>query len=120
MTVEALLRGAAEESGLVEIGFCRADPFSAVEADLGDGPRNDGRYLKRNAIVALGNSGTIRNWATLLGFLGTSDPLLRSHPAWALGRIGGSSAGDALASARRSERNETVLRQIDLVLGTLG
>ncbi len=83
-------------------------------------PRNDGRYLKRNAIVALGNSGTSRNSATLLGFLETSDPLLRSHAAWALGRIGGSSARDALASARRSEGNETVLREIDLALGTLG
>ena len=43
-------------------------------------PRNDGRYLQRNAIVALGNTGTHEHLELLDGF---DD----EHAAWARARI---------------------------------
>ncbi|MHB8641492.1 MAG: tRNA epoxyqueuosine(34) reductase QueG [Gaiellaceae bacterium] len=48
-------------------------------------PRNDGRYLKRNALVALGNVGTSAELDALDRF--EDDDLLAEHAAWARARI---------------------------------
>jgi epoxyqueuosine reductase len=48
-------------------------------------PRNDGRYLKRNALVALGNTGAAADLGELDPF--DDDPLLAGHAAWARARI---------------------------------
>ena len=48
-------------------------------------PRNDARYLKRNAIVALGNTGDREHLEALDGF--DDDELLGPHAAWARARI---------------------------------
>ncbi len=50
-------------------------------------PRRDPRYLKRNALVALGNSGGPEHAAAVEPFLADDDPLLREHAAWALARL---------------------------------
>jgi epoxyqueuosine reductase len=50
-------------------------------------PRKDARYLRRNALVALGNTGRGEHRAAVEPFLQDEDPLLRDHAAWALGRI---------------------------------
>jgi epoxyqueuosine reductase len=50
-------------------------------------PRNDVRYLRRNALVALGNVGTPEHRADLERFLDDDDPLLREHAEWALARL---------------------------------
>ena len=55
-------------------------------------PRNDPRYLRRNALVALGNVGRAQDRALAEPFLEDPDPLLREHAEWALARI------DALSS----------------------
>jgi epoxyqueuosine reductase len=52
-------------------------------------PRNDGRYLKRNALVALGNVGTPEDAALARPYVAGDDELLREHAEWALGRIAG-------------------------------
>ena len=50
-------------------------------------PRNDPRYLRRNALIAAGNSGetslapTVERWAE------GDDDLLREHAEWALERL---------------------------------
>jgi epoxyqueuosine reductase len=49
--------------------------------------RNDGRHLKRNALVALGNSGRPEHAVAIEPYLEHEDPTLREHAAWALGRI---------------------------------
>jgi epoxyqueuosine reductase len=50
-------------------------------------PRNDGRYLHRNALVALGNVGSVED-AVLAGpYAEGEDELLREHAAWAIARI---------------------------------
>ncbi|MGE5690543.1 MAG: tRNA epoxyqueuosine(34) reductase QueG [Pseudomonadota bacterium] len=50
-------------------------------------PRNEGRYLKRNALVALGNTGRPEHVAAIESYLDHEDELLREHAAWALARI---------------------------------
>jgi len=48
-------------------------------------PRNDPRYLRRNALVALGNTGGDPGPAS--AYADSDDPLLREHAEWALGRM---------------------------------
>jgi epoxyqueuosine reductase len=46
-------------------------------------PRNDGRWLKRNALVAAGNIGGDAERAAADPYLGSEDDMLREHAAWA-------------------------------------
>lgn len=62
-------------------------------------PRRRMRYLRRNALIALGNSGTPADAALAAPFLDHEDALLREHAAWALRKLGGPIAAAALARA---------------------
>ena len=56
-------------------------------------PRNDARFLKRNALVAAGNSGGgAKLDRGIERYLDDPDPLLREHARWAADRRGGSAA----------------------------
>ena len=50
-------------------------------------PRNDARYLRRNALVALGNVGTPEDKALAEPFQRGDDDLLREQAEWAAARI---------------------------------
>jgi epoxyqueuosine reductase len=50
-------------------------------------PRNDPRYLRRNALVALGNNGEPAHRRLLDSYAHSDDPLLREHADWALTRL---------------------------------
>jgi epoxyqueuosine reductase len=50
-------------------------------------PKNDARYLRRNALVALGNVGGPEHRAVVERFGGDEDELVREHAEWALQRI---------------------------------
>lgn len=50
-------------------------------------PRNDPSWLRRNALVALGNNGAREHEPVLRRFAEDDDVVLREHAAWALGRI---------------------------------
>ena len=50
-------------------------------------PRNDPRYLRRNALVALGNTGVAGDRATLDPYLHSDDDLLREHAEWAAAQL---------------------------------
>ncbi len=50
-------------------------------------PRNDVRYLRRNALVALGNVGQPEDAALAEPFLENGDELLREHALWAVRQI---------------------------------
>lgn len=75
-------------------------------------PRRQPRYLRRNALVALGNVGGPSAVPVLAGYLGHPDPLLRRHAAWALGRRGGRMARAVLREAVGQERDEEVAEEI--------
>jgi epoxyqueuosine reductase len=50
-------------------------------------PRDDGRWLRRNALVAAGNVGRERERAAVEPYLEDGDELLREHASWALARM---------------------------------
>jgi epoxyqueuosine reductase len=79
-------------------------------------PRRHPRYLRRNALVALGNSGTRRHVGVVAGYLANRDWLLRLHAAWALGRIGGPTATSALQARAVAEGHPEVRREIAVAL----
>jgi len=68
--------------------------------------------LLRNVCVALGNIGDRRAVASLMQALRHDESLVRGHAAWALGRIGGPEAKDALAQALATERDEDVREEM--------
>lgn len=79
-------------------------------------PERRPRYLRRNALVALGNSGTHDHLGILSGYVGHPDWLLRLHAAWAVGHIGGSASVSILNMARSFELHDQVIEEIDLTL----
>jgi epoxyqueuosine reductase len=50
-------------------------------------PKNDARYLRRNALVALGNTGDLADLSLAERFLEGDDELLREQAEWAVARI---------------------------------
>jgi epoxyqueuosine reductase len=50
-------------------------------------PKNDPRYLRRNALVALGNTGGREHRRLLERYAEDDDELLGEHARWALGRL---------------------------------
>ncbi len=74
------------------------------------------RGFLRNVAVALGNAGDPVVVPALAGALEDQEPLVRSHAAWALGRIGGASARAALERALGREPEDEVRTEISLAL----
>jgi len=58
-------------------------------------PRKDPRYLRRNALVALGNEGGPEHHALLERYARDPDPLLAEHASWALARLDERSRAEA-------------------------
>jgi epoxyqueuosine reductase len=52
-------------------------------------PRNDGRWLRRNALVAAGNVGTVALEPAVERYVASDDPILSETASWALERIAG-------------------------------
>ena len=75
--------------------------------------------MQRNACVALGNLGDAAAVPALVEALTHSEPLVRGHAAWALGRIQDEWAGDALTNAATAESNPEVLEEIRTALAGL-
>ena len=75
--------------------------------------RTKRRGLLRNAAVALGNVGSAADVPVLRKALADVEPLVRGHAAWALGRIGGEGARDALRQALKAEESDDVRAEIE-------
>jgi epoxyqueuosine reductase len=76
--------------------------------------RRDG--FVRNVVTALGNSRRSEAVPALAQAMGDASSLVRTHAAWALGRIGTLQARAALVQARRIESDPEVLEEIELAL----
>ncbi len=74
--------------------------------------------VRRNALVALGNTGGDDAVPLLARFLDHPRPVLRLHAAWALGAIGSAAARSALRSALADERHPDVRNEIEVALTT--
>lgn len=77
-------------------------------------PGNDARWLRRNLLVALGNSGGAAAVGMLAGYGGNGDPVLRGHAAWALGRIGSDGARAVLGVMAATETDVLVRQEVAL------
>jgi len=112
----AMRRPGSSRRGVVElVGVLRATDRTLLER-YGHFyiPKRDPRYLRRNALVALGNDRDPQWVGVLAGYLGHADPLLRVHAAWALGRVGASRR--TLQAANAHERHEEVRTELRLAL----
>jgi len=72
--------------------------------------------LRRNVALALGNIGDPIAVPALVKSLSHSESKVRSYAAWALGRIGGKRARNALARSLNSETNSEVQEEIKVAL----
>ena len=79
-------------------------------------PRRRPNVLRRNALVALGNTGGLDAVETASRYLGDPDWVLRSHAAWALGALGGDAARSELAAALDAEVDGRVRMEIEAAL----
>ena len=68
--------------------------------------------LQRNACIALGNTGDLAGVPALVRALNEGEPLVRGHAAWALGRIGGPEAAQALEASMVREEDPWVEEEI--------
>ncbi|MGH7913449.1 MAG: tRNA epoxyqueuosine(34) reductase QueG [Candidatus Binataceae bacterium] len=107
---DALMPFLPELMALDDDGFRRRFGKSAVA-------RTKRRGLLRNAAVVLGNSGNRDAVAVLARTLGEEiEPLVRSHAAWALGRLGGESARATLERRGKDEAALEVSAEIEAAL----
>jgi epoxyqueuosine reductase len=83
---ESLPQGAEPNVSLLD--WLRADGEELADRyDRLYVPRNDPRYLRRNALVALGNVGRPEDAPLAEPYASDGDPLLREHAQWALRRL---------------------------------
>jgi len=78
------------------------------------------KYFQRNAAIALGNSGDRSHVPFLAEALRDPEPLVRGYAAWALGRLGGDEARDALEKALKAETDESAKDEISAALASCG
>jgi epoxyqueuosine reductase len=76
------------------------------------------RGLKRNAAVVLGNVGSEADVSALAVALGDAEPLVRSHSAWALARVGSPAAVAALRERVEVEDDLDVRKELLAGLAT--
>jgi len=70
------------------VGWLEDDGRSVVDRfDRLYVPRNDPRWLQRNALVALGNTGAAEHIPVLERYAAGEDKLLAEHASWALARV---------------------------------
>ncbi len=96
-----LLLSSTDRRGRVDLAAILDADDAAIRADLGHWylPKADPVTVRRNALVALGNTGGDDAVPLLARFLDHRRPVLRLHAAWALGAIGSAAARSALRSA---------------------
>ncbi len=77
---------------------------------------NDKKYFRRNAAIALGNTGDPAHIPLLGRAMEDPEELARGYAAWALGRIGGAKARALLESRLNREPSDFVRSEIEAAL----
>ena len=78
--------------------------------------RTKRRGFLRNVLVAIGNWGEPRAVPALKDVLADDEPLVRSHAAWALGKIGGDTAKQILQTRLAVETEQEVIVEVQEAL----
>jgi epoxyqueuosine reductase len=76
----------------------------------------DKKYLRRNAAIALGNTGDPEHIPALARAMEDQEEIVRGYSAWALGKIGGPKSKSILESSLRRENSSTVVDEIKAAL----
>lgn len=121
-----LLESSTEVRGRAELVELLSLPDEQLDARFNRFyvPGRKMRFLRRNLLVALGNSGNESAIDTLSTYACGSDPLLSEHAIWALGQIGGPKARDVLVhmdtsalDADGTRTRQSVLARLDAPIG---
>lgn len=75
-------------------------------------PSRKMRFVRRNALVALGNTGDEASLGLLARYLGHEDSLLAEHAAWAIGNIGGTAGAVICGAALATEKRQAVREEL--------
>jgi epoxyqueuosine reductase len=75
-------------------------------------PNRDPGIVRRNALIAAGNSSSREMIPHVALYAGHPDWVLRAHAAWALGRIGGAAAAAVLQQRRTDELDVRVRAEL--------
>lgn len=113
-----LLDEVSETRGRVDVAGVLAADDDTLIARYGHFyiPGREARYLRRNALIVIGNTGDAGAVPLVSRYLGHRDWVLRLYAAWALGRLGGSAALLALRMRSGGERRTEVTEEILLSL----
>jgi len=79
----------------------------------------ENKFLRRNAAVALGNSGDDAAIGPLGKALADPEPMVRSYSAWALGRIGGTKSKKLLEKALPGEDDPVARFELESALSVI-
>ncbi|MGB7860402.1 MAG: tRNA epoxyqueuosine(34) reductase QueG [Acidimicrobiia bacterium] len=79
-------------------------------------PRKDARYIRRNILVAAGNSGEKRALPSIRHHLTHRSALVRSHAIWALARLLGSESRAELEALVDTETVPETLAELEMAL----
>ena len=82
-------------------------------------PSLDPDLLRRNAMIAMGNSGDLSYIKLLEGCLTDRHPLVRGHAAWALATLGSKESGPVLSAMIRNETDAQVRGEMEWALSRL-
>jgi epoxyqueuosine reductase len=116
-----LLDEASERRGREDLAALLAltDDELDAEFDRFYVPGRKMRYLRRNLLIALGNSGDESAVPVLAAHAGGSDQLLAEHAIWALGRVGGPAARAILDGLDGSQLDDEGVRALQSALTRL-
>ena len=108
--------GAASQAAVDAVTFLDDDDRVVLEAAGGWYVQGrDARYLRRNALVVLGNAGDPQDprvKRAVAAGLAHPDPLVRGHAVWAAARIG---LGELAEPLRSTEADPMVLDELRLM-----
>lgn len=119
---DRLLAAITAEQGSVDVSGLLAMDDATLRAEYPQFyvPRNSGRWLRRNCLVVLGNTGGAAAIGLLAGYAGHRDSMLRGHAVWALGRIDDPRGRAVLARVVASDPDAAVVAEAAAALaGTL-
>ena len=106
----------AEKITLENILFMDVESYTAYIKPVMYNYIGDIKYFRRNAAIAMGNSGDEKYLPYLEKALSDEDPLIREYSAWAIGKIGGNTALNMLKDALLKERDDSVRKEMESIL----
>jgi epoxyqueuosine reductase len=120
LPADPFLEKIAQEFDLAKLLEMPDDFYSRCVEPLMFNYIRDRKYFRRNAAIAMGNSGDDAHVPALSRALDDPEALVRGHAAWALGRIGGPKARQALEAARAKETDPEARTEIESALALQG